>query len=140
MVVGSRDLDRIADDIDKERVITSSVYCGRCGYNLRTLPFLYQCPECGNEYNARPLKMIGIFNPYAATFPTRDVLITLACAFVAVLFGVSAALAGNAKGLAIAAVFAACAIINGRSTWREIRRCLLAISIIRRIQSGEDDQ
>ena len=69
------DLERIAAETYTDRRIRSSVYCGRCGYNLRHLPYIYQCPECGQEYNARPLSMKGIFSPHDVYFPAFDVAI-----------------------------------------------------------------
>lgn len=63
VVLSSRDLDRIADDIYLNRRITGSVYCSNCAYNLRTLPYAYTCPECGQAYNARPRSMKGVFCP-----------------------------------------------------------------------------
>lgn len=72
MGLTSHDLERFADDMYKDRRINATVYCGRCGYNLRTLPYVYTCPECGNGYNARPLVMQGIFAPQEINFPFRD--------------------------------------------------------------------
>ena len=86
MVLSSDELDRIADDIYKDRIITGSVYCGNCGYNLRTLPYVYTCPECGNGYNARPLKMEGIFAPQDTYFPASDIAATLLCAAIMFVF------------------------------------------------------
>ncbi len=77
MSLTSHDIERIADDIYKDRRINSTLYCGRCGYNLRTLPYLYTCPECGNQYNARPPLMKGIFTPHEIMFPFRDYGLTL---------------------------------------------------------------
>ena len=50
------------------------LHCARCGYNLRTLPYLGRCPECGGNYNARPLRMDGIFTAQMLVFPTGDVV------------------------------------------------------------------
>ena len=66
MPLSSNDLERLSDDIYKNRRITGLVYCGTCGYCLKTLPYVYQCPECGGSYNARPLSMQGIFMPQVA--------------------------------------------------------------------------
>jgi len=63
------ELERIADDMWKDRRITSPTYCEKCGYNLRTLPHVHNCPECGSEYNARPLLMKGIFLPQVGMAP-----------------------------------------------------------------------
>ena len=89
MVVSHDDLDRLADDIYKNRRISGWIYCGNCGYNLRTLPYVYTCPECGHEYNARPLTMRGIFLPHEASFPLRDLAALLACVLGTVVFAVA---------------------------------------------------
>lgn len=82
----SRDeLDRYADDLYKDRLITGSVYCGKCGYNLKTLPYVYTCPECGNSYNARPLSMKGIFTPQEASFPLVEIAAGSLCAVIAIV-------------------------------------------------------
>ena len=79
-------LDRVADDIDKDRRISSTIYCGKCGYDLRTLPYLYQCPECGNDYNARPLVMKGVFMPVRTPVPWIDMLAVPFFGYVAYTF------------------------------------------------------
>ncbi len=79
-------LDRVADDIDKDRTIQSDVYCGDCGYDLRTLPYVYQCPECGNEYNARALVMKGVFLPVRTPIPWVDMLAVPFFGYVAYTF------------------------------------------------------
>lgn len=79
MAFSKSELDRYADDAYKDRRITSSVYCGHCGYNLRTLPYIYTCPECGNQYNARPLNMKGIYAPQAVDVPFGDMAAAVFC-------------------------------------------------------------
>lgn len=79
MAFTREELDRLVDDIRDRGVITASVYCGKCGYNLRTLPYVYQCPECGNEYNARPLSRRGIFPTSPYYIPLREMLATVVC-------------------------------------------------------------
>ena len=52
-----------------DRGISHALYCGQCGYLLRGLPYTGVCPECGNEYDADPLRMQGIFLPTYPRFP-----------------------------------------------------------------------
>jgi hypothetical protein len=80
MVLGSDELERLADDAYRERRMAGTVYCGNCGYNLRTLFYVYRCPECGQEYNARPLVMRGIFLPQNVSPPFVEM-------FAVVLYG-----------------------------------------------------
>ena len=63
-----------------ERVITDVLFCAACGYQLRMLPYIGRCPECGNSYNARSLHKEGIFVPQSAEFPATDILAALASA------------------------------------------------------------
>ena len=138
MVVGTDELERLADDMYKDRVIASSVYCGHCGYNLRTLPYVYTCPECGNQYNARPLKMSGIFNPHTAEFPLRDIVVTVVCALITVVLGDSAIRPVN-YWLGVAIFFAIFAVLSGREAYVRMRRYVNAVSIIRRIAAEEEE-
>ena len=80
MVLGTDELERLADDAYKDRRMAGTVYCGKCGYNLRTLFYVYRCPECGQEYNARPLVMRGIFLPQNVSAPFVEM-------FAVVLYG-----------------------------------------------------
>ncbi len=73
-----KDYERQSDETFTDRLIRGSVYCGTCGYNLRTLPYIYQCPECGASYNARPLTMKGVFLPQQAEMP-RGMIFLLCC-------------------------------------------------------------
>ncbi len=105
MSLSKSELERLADDTYKNRIILSSTYCGRCGYNLRTLPYVYTCPECGGQYNARPLKMQGIFLPQAVQVPAGDIAAALFCVAGALLFGVNGIISANVLRVVIAGVF-----------------------------------
>ncbi len=83
MVIGSDELEKLAEDSFKDRRIGGTIYCGGCGYNLKTLPYLYQCPECGQEYNARPLVMKGIFLPQNTSPPFVDMAAVVFCGPIA---------------------------------------------------------
>ncbi len=65
----------IPDGVDPEKQITQNLYCGSCGFNLRYARFVGRCSECGNVYNARPLKMEGIFLPHSIRFPLVDMVL-----------------------------------------------------------------
>ncbi len=60
------------------RLMTKSVICDQCGYQLRGLPFVGRCPECGNSYSVRGIKTEGIFVPESAEFPASDLVAGLA--------------------------------------------------------------
>jgi len=77
MGLSSDDLDRLSKDVFSERRIGHSIYCGECGYNLRTLSYLGRCPECGNEYNARPAVRKGIYIATEIKFPLVELVCVL---------------------------------------------------------------
>ncbi|UCF33847.1 MAG: hypothetical protein JSV78_00775 [Phycisphaerales bacterium] len=77
MSVHPDQIDKYMDEIAAEQAIGVSLYCGRCGYNLRTLPVVGRCPECGSTYNARPAKLDGIFREEDVEVPITDALIFL---------------------------------------------------------------
>ncbi|UCE62189.1 MAG: hypothetical protein JSU63_10855 [Phycisphaerales bacterium] len=83
MGLSNSELESMADDIYRNRRITGSIYCGTCGYNLKTLPYVYRCPECGHHYNARPFAMKGIFFPQVTTPPVADPLAAVFFAAIA---------------------------------------------------------
>ena len=104
MGFSNRDLDRLAEDIYKNRRISGSIYCGQCGYNLRTLPYVHRCPECGQGYNARPMSMKGIFNPADAGLPIGDMFAVIFWAVLAYLL-IWAGLAPRQTGFLLAGAF-----------------------------------
>ncbi len=139
MVVGTDELDRLADEIYRDRRIIGSVYCGNCGYNLRTLPYTYACPECGAEYNARPTKMKGIFLPSGTVFPLRDCAATLVFAVVTTFLSLNAFKPLDEVSLVIAGFLAVLTLVFARQAYIGIGRYIMAVSIIRRIALDEAD-
>jgi len=51
------------------QTIPSDLFCANCGYNLRTRAVISRCPECGSDYDARPVKMTGILRDEDVQFP-----------------------------------------------------------------------
>ena len=51
------------------QTIAVNLFCGQCGYNLRTRPIIARCPECGQPYDARPTNMEGILLDKEIRFP-----------------------------------------------------------------------
>ena len=62
---------------DLVRTLSHSVFCDRCGYNLRCLRYVGRCPECGNAYNARPLKLKGIYHAFDLKLPVLDIFVAI---------------------------------------------------------------
>ena len=77
MDLSTDELEQLSQDIYSERRISHSIYCGRCGYNLRTLPYVGRCTECGNEYNARPVVRKGIYISTEVTFPFVELVCSM---------------------------------------------------------------
>jgi hypothetical protein len=67
-----RELDPQTRAAETGRAIGHSLFCGRCGYDLRSLPYLGRCPECGQKYDANATKMEGIFRDEEVELPIGD--------------------------------------------------------------------
>ncbi len=139
MVLDSYELEKLADDVYKDRRITSSVYCGNCGYNLYTLPFVYTCPECGSAYNARPLVMEGIFVPYEVDFPLRDMATTAACGIGTFVFLHKAVNPLNGRWLVLSILFAGLFVVLALHIRTRLRRYFRGLEIARRVAEQEAD-
>lgn len=114
--------------------IKHTVHCGVCGYNLKSLPVTYTCPECGNSYSARPLKMFGVFQPGNETFPGGRIATVVLCGIIgAVLFG--AGIKGkHALHLGFGGLFLVITAVLVVITIGEIQSFLRAKSIRNRIE------
>ena len=116
-------LEKMADDAYKNRKIATSTYCGKCGYNLRTLPYVYVCPECGSAYNARPLAMKGIFVNEQLRLPVREFFLAAVMGALAAVFAVSGVRPTNPAWLALAGLAALISTISfytGIAQWRQL--------------------
>ncbi|MBI1827569.1 MAG: hypothetical protein HY287_01770 [Planctomycetes bacterium] len=139
MVFTNDELDRLVDEDFKNRVIQQSTYCAECGYNLRGLPFLYSCPECGNSYNARPRGRFGIFEPQQAEFPIHDIL------GVAIFAGIAAfilwdGVAEKSTPYCLAGIgFAMAGLFFLARTWRRMGSLARARKIAMCIAEQEDE-
>ena len=60
---------KIGQEIISQRGIDRDTFCERCGYNLRTLRLIGRCPECGGEYDTRPVNLRGILLPKDLRLP-----------------------------------------------------------------------
>jgi hypothetical protein len=143
MGLSNYELEKLADEMYKDRIIRGSTYCGVCGYNLRTLPYIHVCPECGNHYNARPLKMDGIFVLHDTYFPLSELLAALFCgvfAVVVIASGVNPVEPNRLIiGLAGAAIAIAFAVVGYLRLRRFIRARVIALRIAREEIEEEDE-
>ncbi|MBU0718286.1 MAG: transposase, partial [Planctomycetes bacterium] len=139
----SRDFrERLEDDILYDRRITGSMYCANCGYNLKTLPRVYTCPECGSSYNARRQPMEGIFFPSDAEPPISAMAWALGCSVLAILLLVRSFNPFREDIFFVGLIFgvlAVCLIYRASgAVGRFLKFRALAKDIIRR-QAEEDD-
>ena len=139
MVISSDELERLADDAYKERRIGGTIYCGGCGYNLKTLPYLYQCPECGQEYNARPLVMKGIFLPQITSPPFVDMAAVVFCGPIAFFLIDGATQPFEPAGFVMGLCAAILAVVYFGICIRRWRTLIKTHVILRRIRQFERD-
>lgn len=138
MALSEQDRERQSDEVYTDRLIRGSVYCGNCGYNLRTLPYIYQCPECGNHYNARPLTMKGVFLPQQAEPPIGQVLFLFACICVAVVMFYGAFQPSDIWRLLGGTILTIFSVVECPKAWSNVRKFFMARAIIRRINRDEE--
>ncbi len=138
MPLSNKELDLLADEQYKGRRITNSIYCSECGYNLKTLPYKYQCPECGHTYNARPSVMHGIYLFRQHRFPLFDIAATI-LSLVGFLISFSVAFNPlNITALSLAVFFDVMMLIFGFRAYHRIKRYFRYRSIARHIAYEED--
>ena len=139
MALSRAELDRLAEDILADRIIVGNVYCGRCGYNLRMLPYMGRCPECGGEYNARPLRMQGIFDARLVVLPASDIfaaILTLGLGATLILSGIRPMVEWRLFWGAVSMVLG---VFFARSSWVCMARFFYFRRIARRIEMDEDE-
>lgn len=144
MSQSTSDPERIREEMFAGRRIADSVYCGRCGYNLRSLPYCYHCPECGSEYNARPLVMKGIHVPFVGGLPAVVGSFVKALIFLGItpIFAIPAIYSRPIHSLAIVAAVLVAAtgvghIVQG---FDRAKRWLLTRTIARQIADEEGEE
>ncbi len=140
MVLSRHELEELSDDTYRDRRIKESTFCGRCGYNLRTLPFVYRCPECGNAYNARPLKMKGIFFPHAVYPPVKEIVATAFCGVIAVLLLISAIKPLDEGRLVFGVVFTAITGVFAGQVVHKFQHFFTFWSLSNRIAKEEEEE
>ncbi len=138
MNVETDDLDKLSQDIFSERQISHSVYCSRCGYNLRMLPYIGRCPECGNEYNARPAVRNGIYVSTDLSFPSVElicVVFFLGWAGLWLITGVRPVIPWK---VTFGAAFLLAGVISGYLFFQRLWRYLHFLWVARHIEYDED--
>ena len=137
MALDRGELDRLADETYKNRTIAGFVYCGRCGYNLHSLPYVHTCPECGNQYNARPLSMTGIFTPHDASLPISELAGMILCLVVGGgLIWVGVTNPGTWQ-LVVGVAIVILAIVLGYQSYGRMARFFNTLRIARQIEAED---
>ena len=103
-------------------VITEALYCGECGYQLKMLPHVGRCPECGNRYKARGTETEGIFNPHSAEFPAFDIVAGLASVLLVVWLVSGVVRSFDLWSTLFAGTFAYLGMVFLRQAWRGVNR------------------
>ncbi len=140
MVISSDELSRLADEAYGGRRISDSLYCATCGYNLRTLPYVYRCPECGSGYNARPLAMKGIFLPVETFPPVGDALILILFVGMTGFTFYCGVNPPDAAWLVTSAVFALMAVHRALRGWARHLAYLRYRDVARRIAAEKGEE
>ena len=141
MSMHSDELEMLADLTFKDAVIATSLYCGSCGYNLKTLPYVGVCTECGHRYNARPLRMDGIFTPQRLEIPLGDAAAGVLSGLVAAGMTIRAIAPSPSRGVYVlfAVVLGLMSIAFAWIMWRKLCKYAGFRKIAKRIESGVDD-
>lgn len=139
MAIERDKLRHMLEEEGAENVISSTLYCDKCGYQLRMLPYIGRCPECGNSYNARGLKMEGIFLPQQAEFPGSDILAGLASAGLVAWLAAGLVQRFDLWALLFAALFGYMAVVFLRQSWARLKRFVRGQRLTDKLLSGDDD-
>ena len=141
MSMHSDELEMLADLTFKDAVIATSLYCGSCGYNLKTLPYVGVCTERGHRYNARPLRMDGIFTPQRLEIPLGDAAAGVLSGVVAAGMTIRAIAPSPSRGVYVifAVVLGLMSVAFAWIMWRKLCKYVRFRNIAKRIESGVDD-
>ncbi len=137
MPLSGDELERISEQTYAKRRINMPTYCKRCGYNLRMLPFVHKCPECGSDYNAMHSRMEGIFLPQFVIFPWIDLGVALVCIAMAVLTLIGGIQSNHTRTIGVGCVYGLVAIVLAARAASRISKFFHARMILRRIRQAK---
>lgn len=138
-MISSDEAEKLADDMLANRRIGHSVYCGQCGYNLRMATYLGRCTECGNEYNARPTVMKGIFWPHDVRFPISDILLSGLCLLMGAAIIRSGINPVSDWAIFGGSIFAILGLLYLREVYRKLKKYIATRGLLKRINAEEDE-
>ena len=129
----------VGRELVQDAGIIRSTFCGKCGYNLRTRPTIGRCPECGNDYDARPQGMQGIFLPQDIRWPWGALgLFLLSSALATPLLTVPSWI-GKTWVTVVGLLLAAFAVLFLSSAIRQGRRMLSYRKLLKSVDCQEAD-
>ena len=131
-------LEHMLEEGKGPRVMTRSVLCDQCGYQLRMLPFAGRCPECGNSYIVRGIKTEGIFEPETAEFPASDLVAGLASGGLALWVGAGLVGGFDLWSLLCSAVLAYLGFVFLRQGLRRLMRFIRGQRMAGKADSDDD--
>lgn len=130
--------ERFEEELHSDGRIHHSVHCANCGYSLRLQRYTGRCPECGKEYNARPLHMRNIFQADSDPFPVFGVSVVVSWTALTVWMIVGALTSRNSGLLFFGLIFLVMCGFMGAVELRKVRKTLHAYRISRRVAESED--
>lgn len=139
MSLNSEELARLADDYFRGIRLAHELHCGECGFNLITQPYSGRCPECGNDYNARPTVMKGIFIPGSVVPPIWPAVLLIVSGLVSAQFVRSAVTPLDMERLFVAVVVLLIPGYFGWRVWHDTAKFLKQRAIERYIASTWTD-
>lgn len=138
MGLSTDDIDTLSRDVFSECYISHSIYCGECGYNLRMLCYIGHCPECGNEYDARPGARKGVFVSTETRFPTTELIYTVFFLFWTAAFGITGFSPIVLWKVVYAFAFLVVGVISAYLFYRQLGRYVHFLWVARNIKHDDD--
>lgn len=139
MSIRSDDRHQIENEVLAGTRLGHNIFCKSCGYNLRTLPYVGLCTECGSEYNAHALSMKGIFLADRPPVPIPEMLGFVICGTGAVSLLESALNPYIPEAVLLAVLVGACCLLFAYQTFQKARTLWQFQKIYRRIRQQEED-
>lgn len=136
MGMSSEEIARMmAEDISTGGVIGHEVHCKVCGYNLQSLPYVYNCPECGSAYNANALDMRGVWRNEEYDFPFGEIFSTFICLLIATVLCFAAVRSADIFSLLYGVAFLVLTGVFGVRSFRTAGNYVHMRAIARRIEN-----
>lgn len=140
MPIDARYLERAQEEEDSSRTITETILCGSCGYQLKMLPKVGRCPECGGHYNVVRNTKEGIFTPQSAEFPMFDLAASVASTWLLIWLFFGLLQSFDFWALMLMLTFAVLAPIFIKQAWRDLWRYWNAIKFNAQSRNSQEER